>query len=114
VVMGMAVTPESLPQDLTGSVWALWQAGRRQEALGLLYRGTIAKVIERGRVEIHEADTEGDCLRRVEAAGEGAFPQYFRGLTKVWIRLAYAGMAPAEEVVAELCREWPFAERRPA
>lgn len=111
VVMGMAVTPESLPPDLPGSVWALWQAGHRQEALGLLYRGTIAKVIERGRVEIHEADTEGDCLRRVEAAGGSAHPTYFVGLTKVWIRLAYAGMAPADEVVAELCREWPFAER---
>lgn len=114
VVMGMAVTPESLPPDLPGAVWQLWQRGARQEAMGLLYRGTIARVIEHGRVEIHEADTEGDCLRRVEAAGEAAFPPYFQVLTKVWIRLAYAGLVPADEVVAGLCRDWPFAERRTA
>jgi hypothetical protein len=114
VVMGMAVTPESLPPDLPAAVWALWQDGRHHEALALLYRGTIAKVIESGRVEIREADTEGDCLRRVEAAGEKAAPGYFKRLTRVWIALAYAGHAPAGATVAALCRDWPFAERRPA
>lgn len=114
VVMGMAVTPESLPPDLTSAVWALWQQGRGHEALALLYRGTIARVIERGQVEIHEADTEGDCLRRVEAAGETAHPPYFKRLTRIWIRMAYADIAPSDEDVSGLCRDWPFAERRAA
>jgi hypothetical protein len=114
VVMGLAVTPESLPGDIPGAVWGLWQQGRRHEALGLLYRGTISRVIEHGRVPIHEADTEGDCLRRVEEAGEVAFPGYFTGLTRVWIRLAYAGEVPRDDEVAALCHEWPFAGRRPA
>ncbi|MCX6876439.1 MAG: hypothetical protein NTW21_21915 [Verrucomicrobia bacterium] len=114
VVMGLAVTPESLPQDIPGTAWSLWQQGRRQEALGLLYRGTIARTIELARVEIHEADTEGDCLRRIEAAGGLAHPGYFRGLTGVWIRLAYAGESPADAEVEGLCREWPFLERRSA
>ncbi|MBN8457601.1 MAG: DUF4129 domain-containing protein [Verrucomicrobia bacterium] len=114
VVMGMAVTPESLPPDLTAAVWALWQQGRGHEALALLYRGTIARVIERGQVEIHEADTEGDCLRRVEAAGQVAHPPYFKRLTRVWIRMAYADIAPSDEDVSALCRDWPFAERRAA
>jgi hypothetical protein len=114
VVMGLAVTPESLPGDIPGTVWSLWQEGRRHEALGLLYRGTISRVIEHGRVAIYEADTEGDCLRRVEQAGDVAFPGYFGGLTRVWIRLAYAGLNPGDEEVAALCREWPFAARRTA
>ncbi len=114
VVMGLAVTPESLPGDIPGAAWALWQEGRRHEALGLLYRGTISRVIEHGRVAIHEADTEGDCLRRVEQAGAVAFPEYFGGLTRTWMRLAYAAQAPGDEEVAALCREWPFAARRSA
>lgn len=114
VVMGMAVTPESLPQDLPGTVWALWQQDRHHEALALLYRGTIARVIEHGRVEIHEADTEGDCLRRVESAGEPAHPRYFKQLTRTWIRMAYAGLPPSDDEVSGLCREWPFTERRAA
>ena len=111
VVMGMAVTPESLPPDLPETVWTLWQAGQHHEALALLYRGTIARLIDRARVEIHEADTEGDCLRRVETAGPAAHPDYFKGLTRLWIRLAYAGQAPADEVVRGLCQDWPFKER---
>ena len=114
VVMGMEVTPESLPPDIPGAAWRLWQQGRRQEALGLLYRGAISRAIEHGRVEIHQADTEGDCLRRVEQAGAPAHPGYFRGLTRVWIALAYAGQAPADAAVEALCRDWPFVEGRSA
>jgi hypothetical protein len=114
VVLGMAVTPESLPADLPNTVWDWWQQGRHQAALGLLYRGTISRVIEQSRVGIEEADTEGDCLQRVRQAGEVAFPQYFDAVTQVWLRLAYAGLVPQDEAVAALCRDWPFAARRSA
>ncbi|MEI7908243.1 MAG: DUF4129 domain-containing protein [Verrucomicrobiota bacterium] len=114
VVMGLEVAPESLPPDIPGAVRSLWQKGRRQEALGLLYRGTISRVIEHGQVEIRQADTEGDCLRRVEQAGAVAHPGYFRRLTAVWIALAYAGIEPADAAVEALCREWPFVDGRVA
>lgn len=112
VVMGMEVSPESLPADVPTAAWALWQQGRHQEALGLLYRGSISRVMERGRVEILESDTEGDCMRRVEQAGGTVHPDYFRGITGMWIRLAYAGVSPADSEVQVLCQQWPFEERR--
>lgn len=112
VVMGMEVSPDSLPEDIPSAAWALWQQNRHQEALGLLYRGSISKVIEHGQVEIQESDTEGDCMRRVESAGVVAHPGYFRGITGVWIRLAYAGINPADAEVQALCQQWPFSERR--
>jgi hypothetical protein len=112
VVMGMTVTPESLPGDVPSAVWALWQQGRKQEAMGLLYRGTISRVMETGRVEILESDTEGDCLRRVQGAGEVAHPGYFQGITNVWMRLAYAGTSPPDAEVEALCKQWPFGEGR--
>ncbi len=114
VVMGMEVSPESLPADIPGTAMALWRAGRHQEALGLLYRGAISMAIERGRVEIRESDTEGDCVRRVEQVGAAAHPEYFGGLTKVWMALAYAGMAPRDREIESLCRSWPFVEGRRA
>lgn len=110
VVMGMEVSPDTLPEDVPSAAWALWQQGRQQEALGLLYRGSISRVMELGRVEIHESDTEGDCMRRVEAAGEAAHPNYFRGITGVWIRRAYAGVSPEDAEVKSLCHQWPFGE----
>ena len=112
VVMGMEVTPESLPPDIPATAWRWWLAGQRQQALGLLYRGAIGRLIEHGRVEIQQADTEGDCLRRVELAGAAAHPGYFGGLTRVWMAQAYAGQAPADAVVEGLCRDWPFVEGR--
>ncbi len=112
VVMGMDVSPDTLPADIPSAAWALWKQGRQQEALGLLYRGSISRVMEIGRVEIHESDTEGDCMRRVESAGQAVHPDYFRGITGAWIRLAYAGNIPADADVEALCSQWPFGEGR--
>ncbi len=114
MVMGMEVTAESLPKDIPSAAWALWAAGRRHEALAMLYRGTISKVIDVARVEILESDTEGDCLRRVVDAGGAAHPDYFKGLTGTWMRLAYAAQEPPEVEVRALCDSWPFRERRSA
>lgn len=117
--MGMDVAPESLPKDIPGQAMELWLAGRKQEALGLLYRGAISRLIETARLEIAESDTESDCLRRV-AAGSPVYEGYFGGLTRVWMRLAYARITPHDQEVGELCSAWPFASpaapagRRPA
>ena len=112
VVLGMEVSPESLPDNVPGAAWALWQQDRPHAALGLLYRATISQVIQAGRVEIQESDTEGDCLRRVEQAGAAAQPEYFRGIAGAWSRLAYAGLCPEDREVEALCRQWPFVDRR--
>ncbi len=112
IVMGMEIAPETLPDDVPASAWVLWQQGRHQEALGLLYRGSISRVMTQGQVEIQESDTEGDCVRRVETAGREAHPEYFRGITGVWIRIAYAGIRPADADVEALCKQWPFGEGR--
>ena len=112
VVMGMDVSPETLPADVPTAAWELWLRGRHHEALGLLYRGAISRAIELGRVEILESDTEGDCVRRVDAVGPAAHPDFFRDITKVWIGLAYAGRRPEDRDVEALCRQWPFSERR--
>ena len=112
--MGLEVSPETLPPDVPAAAWALWQQQRHQEALGLLYRGAISRAIELARVEIQESDTEGDCMRRVEQAGAAAHPDYFRGITGMWIRMAYAGLVPADSEVLAVCHGWPFGERRTA
>ncbi len=108
VVMGMEISADTLPDDIPGTALRLWREGRRHEALALLYRGSISRAMDSGRVEIHESDTEGDCLRRVERAGAAAHPDYFRGLTGVWVRLAYAGISPGDDEVGALCHDWPF------
>lgn len=114
VVMGMDLSPDTLPADIPGAAWALWLEGRHQQALGLLYRGSISRIVEIGRVEIEESDTEGDCLRRVQQGGAALHPEYFQDLTGIWIRQAYAGQQAADSEVRGLCGRWPFGERRGA
>jgi hypothetical protein len=114
VIMGLEISPDTLPDNVPETAWQLWQGGRQQEALGLLYRGSISRIMESGRVEIQESDTEGDCLRRVVGAGATVHPEYFRGITQVWMRLAYAGISPPDAEVRALCGQWPFEERRKA
>ena len=113
VVMGMDVAPESLPPDIPAAAMELWRVGRRQEAMGLLYRGTISRLITSRGVEIAESDTENDCLRRV-SAGAAPVAGYFSGLTEAWVLLAYGRSAPPDQVMEQLCASWPFAERRQA
>jgi hypothetical protein len=112
VVMGMDVSPETLPADVPTAAWQLWNEGKHQEALGLLYRGAISMAITSAAVEIQESDTEGDCMRRVDDAGAAAHPGYFRGITRAWLAMAYAGMRPDDHTVQALCQSWPFHERR--
>lgn len=111
VVMGMDVSPGTLPDDVPGAVMKLWNEGLHQEALSLLYRGAISKVMALHHVGIQESDTEGDCLRRVTQVGESAHPRYFHGITLLWMNMAYARRTPRDEEIELLCRNWPFVER---
>lgn len=111
VVMGMEVTAASLPDDVLASAEALWQKGDRLQALSLLYRGSLAWWIDSVQVGILESDTEGDCLRRI-AALRHPHGSYFHTLTQAWLMGAYAQHFPPQESWLELCRQWPFRERR--
>ncbi len=108
VVMGMEVSLASLPADVPTAALLLWQQGKHQAAMALLYRGAISKVIETARVEIQESDTECDCLRRVEGAAEVAHAAYFRRITAAWSAMAYAGLKPADGQMHAFCEQWPF------
>ena len=113
-VAGMNVEPENLPPHLLQVARGLWDDGRHQEALGLLYRGAISSLMTHGLVEIEESDTEMDCLQRVLAKGEVANASYFKTLTGAWMSQAYAKRLPDDEVLAQLWGQWPYPERRGA
>jgi len=113
VVMGMEVTRESLPDDVPTAALRLWEAGRHHEAMALLYRGAIAALVDQHQVEIEEADTEGDCLRRTHSVAPGP-RDFFKALTRAWTSHAYAREMPGDEAVRGLCASWPFVERRSA
>ncbi len=106
-LFGLALAPESLPDDVAGAAAELVRAGRLREALALLYRGALSVLAHRDHVALAEGDTEGDCVR----AARGALPEpavaYFVRLVQAWTDAAYAGRPPDADRAAQLCAEWP-------
>lgn len=111
-IMGMEITRESLPEDILGAAAAAWNHGRVREALSLLYRGALAHMVEKNRLPIRESDTEDDCLLHVGKSAEERVTTYFRSLTLIWVRAAYAGLEATSEEFQDLCRRWPFGSGR--
>ncbi|WP_395747510.1 DUF4129 domain-containing protein [Prosthecobacter sp.] len=111
VLMGMNITPESLPDDIVSAARAAWAAGDLKEALSLLYRGSLSWLVNRRRVPIADSDTEEDCLTQVLQAGEKAEADYFRQLTGAWVQAAYALMPVSNDEMGALCDRWPFVEK---
>ena len=114
-LFGLALAPESLPDDVAGAAAELVRAGRLREALALLYRGALSVLVHRDHVPLAEGDTEGDCVR----AARGALPEpaaaYFARLVQAWTHAAYAGRPPDADAATRLCREWtPHFGARPA
>lgn len=108
VVMGMNITPESLPDDIVASARAAWAAGDFKEALSLLYRGSLSWLVTRRHMPINDSDTEDDCLVHVMSAGEQNEASYFKQLTGAWVQVAYAMMPVTDAEMNLLCDRWPF------
>ena len=89
-----------LPDDIPSAALALWRAGRHAEALGLLYRGALARAHERFDVHLAPGATEGEALRAIAPAAPAA-RAYFAALTAAWMALAYARRVP-EAIVPEI------------
>ena len=108
-IMGMDVTPESLPKALSEEAREAWLRGDHHVAMSLLYRGAISWMVNQGRVPIVESDTENDCVKRVsDKQVDLNKGQFFEKLTNSWVNLAYGKSLPPESVVLEMCDHWPF------
>jgi hypothetical protein len=104
-LFGLDVRAESLPADVAGTAESLARDSRLREALSLLYRGALVRLMDAG-IEFRHGDTEGDCMRRVEAAERAARKAYFRKLVDAWQSLAYGHHAVEPAAVAALARDW--------
>ncbi|WP_428819469.1 hypothetical protein [Microbulbifer sp. MCCC 1A16149] len=111
-LFGLDVRSESLPDDVTAEVLRLWHSGAQRDAMGLLYRASLANLISRFDCAFEDHLTEAECaqLVREEAAQDPrlqpALVQFFGLLTSTWQRQAYAHRPPANAQLETLCRQW--------
>lgn len=108
LLFGMDLRPESLPDDVPGAAWALWEKGEKAAALGLLYRGALVGLVQQDGLPVQHSWTEGDCLRSVLAGVRTGRTgreraESFARLTRGWQAAAYAHRPPAGEEMQALC-----------
>ena len=102
-VGALDVRPQSLPERIGEAALALWRQGRVREALSLLYRGALSRLIHQPAVPIRAAHTEDECLRHARARVPPDLAEYFAEIVRTWQLVVFAGRAPGEEVMPWLC-----------
>ena len=110
-VGGLDIRAESLPDDITADVRALWARGERRAALGLLYRATLSRMVAQNSLQLRQGNTEGDCLRlAAQARHDGRLPQgrldVAQAATTLWLGGAYGDRWPDNDTLEQACRAW--------
>jgi hypothetical protein len=102
-IQDLDIRPESLPDAIGPAAAQLWRAGRQREALALLYRGALSRLVHGHAVPIAAASTEGECV----ALARGRLPPqpvaYFEQLVQAWQLAVYGARMPDTPRALALC-----------
>lgn len=106
ILFGMDIRPESLPDNIPEEAKKLWDAGNKREALSLLYRGALMRLVKYEDIPLDSSHTEGDVLRIATPLLQLIQNQYLKLLTKTWQELAYAHRQPDDKNMQILLQHW--------
>ncbi|WP_374353489.1 hypothetical protein [Chitinimonas sp.] len=110
-IAGLDIRPETLPDDVADAARQHWRQGQRREALALLYRATLSRLVHQHAVQIGRAATEQECLQTAEQAqqrGElgSSSVALTRTITALWLGAAYAHHWPLDPEFESACQQW--------
>ena len=106
ILFGMDIRPDSLPDDIPAAANAFWQQGKQREALSLLYRGALMRLVNKDDVALEDSHTEGDVIKLSRKILIEQREQYLEKLTNVWRRAAYAHRFPDDVEAQYLFQHW--------
>lgn len=104
-LFGLELGLEMLPDDIASAAEHLWPTQPR-EALGLLYRGLLSRLLHDFNMPLKSADTEGQILERVNQLQQPQLLAFSDDLTRHWQNLAYGHRLPPPSVQQQLCSDW--------
>lgn len=111
-VQSLDIRPASLPADIGEAAARLWERGEHRQALSLLYRGALSRVVHGHGVPIRAASTEDECVALARGRLEPGPGDFFARLVGAWQLAVYGGRMPDAEQALGLCRE--FGRQLPA
>jgi hypothetical protein len=106
VMFGLDMAPESLPDDPGKRSWELWQSGQQRQALSLLLRASLLRLVDSYQLPFEDGYTELECARIVKAAAPSTVASYFEQLIQIWRPFAYGHRVPEDQQVSHLCEIW--------
>lgn len=106
VMFGLDIRKESIPEDICEQVLTYWQQMKYRQALNLLYRGTLSRLVHDYEFQFSDGATENECAEQVRTDATQTISLYVSELTQVWLKLAYGHQLPAEATVESLCSQW--------
>lgn len=104
-LFGLQVGTQSLPDDIAGAAQKLWAHSPR-DALSLLYRGLLNRLLTDYQLPLKNADTEGQVLAQIARLNQPALSDFSQELMLHWQNLAYGHQVPAPPVQHALCEDW--------
>lgn len=104
-LFGLQVRAETLPVDVADAAEKLWQQSPR-EALSLLYRALLSRLLTEYRLPLKSADTEGQILARIAELKQPSLDDFSHELTRHWQNLAYGHQVPPDQARQTLCAGW--------
>lgn len=104
-LFGLELGTETLPDDVASAAEHLW-ASQPREALGLLYRGLLSRLLHEFNLPLKSADTEGEVLERVHQLQQPQLLAFSDELTRHWQNLAYGHHLPPVSAQQKLCSDW--------
>lgn len=99
-LFGMELAPESLPVDVPATALALLRQGKTRDALALLYRGSLSRLVHERGVQLAASHTEQEVLALAPSP-------YLQSLVDAWRACAYAQRLPAPAAVEGLAAGYP-------
>lgn len=104
-LFGLELGSETLPDDVASAAEQLW-ATQPREALGLLYRGLLSRLLHDFNLPLKSADTEGQVLACVHQLQQPHLLAFSDELTRHWQNLAYGHQLPPLCAQQKLCSDW--------
>ncbi|MFT0211909.1 hypothetical protein VQ643_04740 [Pseudomonas sp. F1_0610] len=103
-ILGLDMSTDNLPKDIIEQARQLWAQSPRQ-ALSLLYRGFLLRLLDEHRLPLKSSNTEMEILRLVPF-GNQALYTFSKKITNQWIDVAWGHKQPDQQVFNELCARW--------
>ncbi|NVJ49221.1 MAG: hypothetical protein HWE11_02465 [Gammaproteobacteria bacterium] len=97
VLFGLDLNDTPLPDDPAQQARKLWQSAEHRQALSLLLKAALVRLIDDHNCRFEDGYTELECARVVNHATESSVAQYFSELIAVWRMFAYAHQLPDSE-----------------